>query len=96
MQGAQLRDEQAVLDQLRGMARTSQGRMRALQVSNQIMEQQVQQLMKLRQLMLADLQSKQAFQAAQIQKEAAREAGAERFFRFGGRIGDGRGFEAAK
>lgn len=96
MQGEQLRDEQAVLNELRSMARTSQGRMRALQVSNQIMEQQVQQLMKLRQLMLADLQSKQAFQAAQIQKEAAREAGSERFFRFGGRTGDGRGFEAGK
>ncbi len=96
MQGAQLRDEQAVLGQLRGMARTSQGRMRALQVSNQILEQQVQQLMKLRQLMLADLASKQAFQAAQIQKEAAREAGVERFFRFGARTGDGRGFEAGK
>ena len=49
--------------------------MKALQVANQIAEQSVQQLMKLQQLMLADLQSKQAFQAAQIQKEAATEGG---------------------
>lgn len=96
MQGDQLLSEQAVLDQLRAMAQTSDGRMRALQVSNQILEQQTQQLMKLRQLMLADLQSKQAFQAAQIQKETAREANAEKFFTFGGRLGDGKGYQAGK
>src|SRR5688572_27133232 len=96
LQGEQLASEQAVLDQLRGMAQSSDGRMRALQVSNQIMEQQVQQLMKLRQLILADLQSKQAYQAAQIQKQASEEAGTERYFQFGGRTGDGRGFQAGR
>lgn len=94
LQGEQLASEQAVLDGLRRMAESSDGRMKALQVSNQIMEQQVQQLMKLRQLILADLQSKQAFQAAQIQKQASTEAGTERYFKFDGRAGDGRGFEA--
>src|ERR1700751_778354 len=53
LQGQQLQSEQAVLDRLRGMAQTSDGRMQALQVANQIAEQQVQQTMKLRQLMLA-------------------------------------------
>ena len=96
LQGDQLLSEQTVLDQLRTMAQSSDGRMRALQVSNQILEQQTQQLMKLRQLMLADLQSKQAFQAAQIQKQASQEANAEKFFTFGGRTGDGRGFQAGK
>lgn len=96
LQGDQLASEQAVLDQLRSMARSSDGRMRALQVSNQIMEQQVQQLMKLRQLILADLQSKQAYQAAQIQKQASEQAGTERYFQFGGRLGDRRGFEAGR
>ena len=96
LQGSQLQSEQAVLDQLRGMAQSSDGRMRALQVSNQIAEQQVQQIMKLRQLMLADLQSKQAFQAVQIQHQAASEAASERFFTFDGRSGDGRGFKAAQ
>jgi P-type conjugative transfer protein TrbJ len=96
LQGAQLESEQAVLDQLRGMAQSSEGRMKALQVSNQLLEQQVQQLMKLRQLILADLQSKQAFQAAQIQREASAEAGTEQFFNFGGRTGDGRGFQAGR
>ena len=96
LQGQQLQSEQAVLNQLKVMAATSDGRMKALQVANQIAEQSVQQLMKLRQLMLADLQSKQAFQAAQIQKEAAGEASTEKFFNFGGRTGDGRGYQAAQ
>jgi P-type conjugative transfer protein TrbJ len=96
LQGEQLASEQAVLDGLRRMAESSDGRMKALQVSNQIMEQQVQQLMKLRQLILADLQSKQAFQAAQIQKQASEEAGTERYFQFNGRAGDGRGFQAGR
>jgi type IV secretion system protein TrbJ len=96
LQGDQLASEQAVLDGLRRMAESSDGRMKALQVSNQIMEQQVQQLMKLRQLILADLQSKQAYQAAQIQKQASEEAGTERYFQFNGRAGDGRGFQAGR
>ena len=96
LQGQQLQSEQAVLNRLRAMAESSDGRMRALQVANQIAEQQVQQIMKLRQLMLADLQSKQAFQAAQIQRQAASEAASEKFFTFGGRSGDGRGYQAAQ
>ena len=56
--------------------------MEALEVANQIAEQQVQQLMKLRGLMLVDLQSKQAYQASQIQKDAATEAAVEQFFRY--------------
>jgi type IV secretion system protein TrbJ len=96
LQGQQLQSEQAVLDRLRVMAQSSDGRMQALQVANQIAEQQVQQIMKLRQLMLADLQSKQAFQAAQMQRQAASEAASEQFFTFGGRSGDGRGYQAAQ
>ena len=80
LQGQQLNSEQAVLDSLRTMARTSDGRMEALQVMGQIAEQQVQQLMKLRELMMADMSSKQSYQAAMIQKQAASEAATERFF----------------
>jgi hypothetical protein len=74
---------------LRTMAQTSDGAMEALQVLGQISEQEVQQLMKLRELMLADLQSKQAFQAATIQQQANAEAAAQQFFQFGGATGDG-------
>ena len=54
--------------------------MQAAQVGNQIAEQQVEQLMALRQLMLVDLQSKQAYQAEQIQKEQADKAALEQLF----------------
>lgn len=90
LQGDQLASEQAVLDSLRTMATSSDGRMQALQVLGQISEQQVQQLMKLRELMLADLSSKQAYQAAVIQREAAAEAATEKFFSSGPVIGDGK------
>lgn len=90
LQGQQLTSEQAVLNRLRTMAESSDGRLKALQVANQISEQQVQQLMKLRQLMLADLQSKQAFQAAQIQKQTGAEAAEERLFQRGTVGGDPR------
>jgi P-type conjugative transfer protein TrbJ len=82
LQGQQLQSEQAVLDSLRAMAQSADGRMQALQVLGQISEQQVQQLMKLRELMLVDLSSKQAFQATMIQQQAAEEAATERFFTF--------------
>ena len=71
------------------MAETADGRLLALQVSNQIAHEQVDQLMKLRQLMLADLQSKQAYQALMIQQDATKQAAAERFFTFTGKTGDG-------
>jgi P-type conjugative transfer protein TrbJ len=94
LQGRQLRNEQAVLASLRAMSQSSDGRMQALQVANQIAEQQVQQLMKLRELMLADLSSKQAYQAAVIQQKAAAEAATERFFLFQRDVSDGRTFRA--
>lgn len=94
VQSDQLFDEQAVLDQLREMSQTSDGRMEALQVANQIAEQQVQQLMKLRELMLADLQSKQAFQGHQIQKDAAIEAAVEQFFPYERQSSSGNTYQA--
>ena len=68
--------------------------MRALQVANEIAEQQVQQLMKLRELMLVDLQSKEAYQAHEVQKEAATEAAVEQFFRYCRQNSSGNTFQA--
>jgi P-type conjugative transfer protein TrbJ len=90
LQGQQLQNEQTVLNSLRGMAQTSDGQMQALQVIGEINEQQIQQLMKLRELMLADLTSKQAYQATVIQQHAADEAAAEWFFSGGSITGDGK------
>ena len=94
LQGEQLQSEQTVLSGLRDMASNSDGRLLTLQVIGDISEQQTQQMMKLRQLMLADLQSKQAYQAAQIQKDASTQAGVQQFFQYPGRPVDGKTFQS--
>src|ERR1700737_4875773 len=80
LQGQQLNSAQSVLAQLRLMSTGAGGQMQAVEVGNQIAEQQVEQLMSLRQLMLTDLQSKQEYQAEQIQKEQADSAALEQVF----------------
>jgi P-type conjugative transfer protein TrbJ len=94
LQGQQLQSEQSVLNSLRSMAQTSDGRLEALQVMGQISEQQVQQLMKLRELMLADMSSKQSYQAAIIQKQATSEAATQRFFNWTPEVSDGTKFQS--
>ncbi len=94
LQSSQLESEQAVLSSLRAMAQSTDGRLKALQVMGQICEQMVQQLMKLRALMLADMSSKQSYQAAMIQKQAATEAASERFFTWTPTGSDGATFQA--
>jgi P-type conjugative transfer protein TrbJ len=61
----------------------------ALHALGDISEQQVEQLMKLRELMMADMSSKQAYQATVIQQQAASEAATQRFFSSGPAVGDG-------
>lgn len=92
LQGSQLSSEQSVLTALRTQAQSPNGAVRAIQVMGDIAEQQTEQLMKLRQIMLADLSSKQAYQAAQIQKDAATTAATEQFFTPSSTTGDARAF----
>ena len=63
--------EQSIIGSLEFMSETADGQMQALNVLGQISDQQVQQLMKLRELKMADMSSKQAYQAAIIQEQAA-------------------------
>jgi P-type conjugative transfer protein TrbJ len=92
LQGQQLETEQAVLDSLRSSLVGSNGRLEAIQALGDISEQQVEQLMKLRELMMADMSSKQAYQAAIIQQQAASEAAAQRFFTYAPATSDGQTF----
>ncbi len=92
LQDQQLASEESVLAGLRTMARSAQGRMQAIQVTNQIAEQQVQQLQKLRQLMMADISAKAAWQAAQTQREMADTAAARQFFEYAAPDGDATAF----
>ena len=68
---------------------TPQGRLDAIQIGTEVSEQQLEQLLMLRELMISDLQSKQAFQAAQIQKEQADVASQQQFFNYVPVQGDG-------
>jgi P-type conjugative transfer protein TrbJ len=90
LQGQQLQSEQAVINSLESMSQTADGQMQALNVLGQISDQQVQQLMKLRELMMADMSSKQAYQAAIIQQQAADQAAAQWFFTGGPVTSDGK------
>ena len=79
-QGQQLQSQQVILAALRAQSTGAGGEVQAIEVGNQIAEQQVEQLMALRQLMLVDLQSKQAYQAEQIQKEQSAAAAGQQGF----------------
>ena len=83
MQSDQFANEEGVLTALRAMSQSAQGQMQAIQVGVQIAEQQVQQLQKLRQLMMAQLSQQNTYLAAQEQKEATRKVAADRAFDVG-------------
>jgi P-type conjugative transfer protein TrbJ len=80
LQNSQFDSDTALLKTLQNQSTSSVGRMQALEVGNQIAENQSEQLMKLRQLMMADMQSKAAFQGAQIQADATKQANSDMFF----------------
>ena len=64
MQNSQFDSDKSLLKTLQDQSTSAVGRMQALEVGNQIAENQSEQLMKLRQLMMADMQSKAAYQGA--------------------------------
>jgi P-type conjugative transfer protein TrbJ len=90
LQNQQMQSEYSVINALENMSQSADGQMQALNVLGQITDQQVQQLMKLRELMMADMSSKQAYQAAMIQQQAAAQAATQWFFTGGPVTGDGK------
>jgi P-type conjugative transfer protein TrbJ len=80
LQGQQMQNTQNFLTAMRQRMMTPQGRLDAIQIGTEVSEQQVEQLLMLRQLMILDLQSKQAYQAQQVQNEQAASAGEQAFF----------------
>lgn len=80
LQNSQFESDEALLKTLQSQSTSAVGRMQALEVGNQIAENQAEQLMKLRQLMMADMQSKAAFQSAQTQKDLTTQADTDSFF----------------
>ena len=70
-QGSMLGNEQAWMQQIQLMNRTPMGRDQSLQLGNTIAVEEIAQLQKLRQLMIADLSSKAAFTAQQVNGQQA-------------------------
>jgi P-type conjugative transfer protein TrbJ len=67
LQSTQITNDAQLLAQLESSSQSASGQMQALQVANQLAAMEIDQLMKLRQLMMADLQSKSSFQMQQQQ-----------------------------
>jgi len=71
VQGTQLPADTAALTAIQANAKTTTGMLATVQVANTLAGQEVLELQKLRQIILADVTSKQAFQAQQISEGAA-------------------------
>jgi P-type conjugative transfer protein TrbJ len=80
LQNSQFDSDAALLKTLQDQSQSAMGRMQAIEVGNQIAENQAEQLMKLRQLMMADMQSKASYQGALVQAEATKQANSDLFF----------------
>jgi P-type conjugative transfer protein TrbJ len=80
VQNSQFDSDSALLQSLKSQSQSAVGRMQAIEVGNQIAENQAEQLMKLRQLMMADMQSKSAYQSAMVQADATKQANSDQFF----------------
>jgi P-type conjugative transfer protein TrbJ len=80
LQNSQFDSDSALLQSLKSQSQSAVGRMQAIEVGNQIAENQAEQLMKLRQLMMADMQSKAAYQSAMVQAGATKQANSDQFF----------------
>jgi P-type conjugative transfer protein TrbJ len=74
MQSAQLTTEGVVIAQLQALSNGATGHLQALQVGNMIAVQQVDQLEKLRQLQMAQMQGEFGYLATQQQHDDAKEA----------------------
>jgi P-type conjugative transfer protein TrbJ len=72
MQPSMINNEQSVLSVIKSLMQTPQGQEQSVQLGYTISLEMNNQLEKLRTLMASDLQSKAAFSAYQVQKDAAR------------------------
>ncbi len=80
LQNSQFNSDTALLQTLQQQSSSAVGRMQAIEVGNQIAENQAEQLMKLRQLMMADMQSKASYQGSLVQSDATKQANSDAFF----------------
>lgn len=77
LQSEQFATEEGVLQQLRSMSQSNQGRLQALQTGNQISVELVAQMQKLRALSLAQMQAQNAYMAKETQEKDSQKAAFE-------------------
>jgi len=75
--------EQARIQVLQGLSDSAEGRMQALQLGNMMAGEQLQQLVKLRQLMMAQINAQNVYMANQTNREAQRAATQSEWIRNG-------------
>lgn len=92
MQGGLLNGEVGLIMNLEGQSAGADGRLLALNVATQMADQQAQQMQKLREIMLADMQSKAAYYGTVIQQQSDQAAAAQNFFQYIPASPDGNGF----
>lgn len=78
-QNMAFQDENALMQQLQAMSGSAEGRMQAMQIANMMAAQNIQQIQKLRQLLMAQLQMQANYYQLQKDKEDAAEAAHARF-----------------
>ena len=83
LQASQMQSDAALMQQLQGLAGSAEGRMQALQAANMIAAQNVDQIQKLKQLVMSQAQMQANYLAIQQDKEAAREAASQQFETWG-------------
>ena len=81
LQSQQFADETSRMQQLQSMSNSADGRMAAIQIGNQIAAQNIEQMQKLRQLSLLQIQQQSAYLATKNEKQAIQQAETEAYFR---------------
>lgn len=79
-QRSKMTAEAAIIFDLKEMSKAAEGRMQVQQTQTVVAAETLNQLLKLRELAMADLSSKVMYQAMQMQKDAATEAAMEHWF----------------
>ena len=83
LQSSQFANERAALQQIQSMSAGSQGSLQALQAGNMVASATVDQLQKLRQLYMAQMQAQNSFMAGQAQVQADQVDAAQTFMKQG-------------
>ncbi len=93
LQASQMDSEASAINSMKLIAMRADGAVQVAMAGNQFAAETSQQMVKMRGLMLADMQSKQAYQAHVLQVDAAQKAATEALFRFTPQPSDHRAFK---